>query len=70
CSGPGKLCQALAITAAHDGAALDQAPFELHFPKVSPPLVTGARIGISKAAERAWRFGWRDSPFLSRPFAR
>src|SRR6476469_9723053 len=29
CSGPGKLCQALGVTNAHDAAALDQPPFEL-----------------------------------------
>ena len=29
CSGPGKLCQALAVTRKHDGLALDRAPFEL-----------------------------------------
>jgi DNA-3-methyladenine glycosylase len=29
CSGPGKLCQALAITGEHDGLALDVPPFEL-----------------------------------------
>src|SRR5205809_3583824 len=29
CSGPGKLCQALAITNEHDGSRLDQPPFEL-----------------------------------------
>ena len=29
CSGPGKLCQALAVTGAHDGLPLDEPPFEL-----------------------------------------
>src|SRR5579864_1825646 len=29
CSGPGRLCQALAVTGDHDGLALDAAPFEL-----------------------------------------
>ena len=28
CSGPGKLCQALAVTGAHDGLPLDEPPFE------------------------------------------
>ena len=29
CAGPGRLCEALAVTGAHDGAALDEPPFEL-----------------------------------------
>src|SRR5438874_3921940 len=29
CSGPGRLCQALGVTGAHDGLALDAPPFEL-----------------------------------------
>lgn len=69
CSGPGKLCQALAITGALNGAPLDQPPFELDYPRAPPPIVSGPRIGISKAVERPWRFGWRGSPFLSRRFA-
>ncbi|MDZ4373015.1 MAG: DNA-3-methyladenine glycosylase, partial [Phenylobacterium sp.] len=49
CSGPGKLCQALAVTRAHDGLPLDHAPFAL-VPGAPPGLTTGPRIGISKAA--------------------
>ncbi len=29
CSGPGRLCEALRVTAAHNGLALDAPPFEL-----------------------------------------
>ena len=68
CSGPGKLCQALAITRAHDGLPLDRAPFELHPPATAPTLIVGPRIGISRAADRPWRFGLAGSRFLSRPF--
>jgi DNA-3-methyladenine glycosylase len=70
CSGPGKLCQALAVTRAHDGLALDQAPFELHGREHEPPIVTGRRIGLTKAVEPPWRYGLAGSRFLSRPFAR
>lgn len=68
CSGPGKLCQALAITRALDGAPLDEPPFALIARAETPPIAVGPRIGISKAVETPWRFGWAASPFLSRPF--
>lgn len=67
CSGPGKLCQALAVTRAHNGLALDGAPFELR-PDEARDVVAGPRIGITKAAEVPWRFGEAGSRFLSRPF--
>ncbi len=68
CSGPGKLCQALAVTREHDGLRLDRAPFAL-YPRASvPEVVTGPRIGITRAADEAWRYGLKGSPFVSRPF--
>lgn len=68
CSGPGKVCQALAVTGAHDGLPLDAAPFALSERAASPPLLTGPRVGVSHAADRPWRYGLAGSPFLSRPF--
>jgi DNA-3-methyladenine glycosylase len=68
CSGPGKLCQALAITRAHDGCALDEPPFELRARPGTPSIVTGPRIGITRAAEVTWRYGLEGSPYLSRRF--
>jgi DNA-3-methyladenine glycosylase len=68
CSGPGKLCQALAVTGAHDGLALDAPPFALYAADRVPTLSIGRRIGITKAAETPWRFGAAGSRFLSRPF--
>jgi DNA-3-methyladenine glycosylase len=68
CAGPGRLCQALAVTREHDGLALDAPPFELHACEVEPELVVGPRIGITKAVERPWRYGLAGSRFLSRPF--
>jgi len=67
-SGPGRLCQALGITREHDGLPLDRAPFDLRARRGEPELVTGPRIGITKAAERPWRYGLAGSRFLSRPF--
>jgi DNA-3-methyladenine glycosylase len=69
CSGPGKLCQALAVTRAHDGLPLDAPPFRLALGNAMP-VVVGPRIGISKGAETPWRFGAAGSPYLSRPFPR
>jgi len=67
CSGPGKLCQALAVTREHNGLPLDRAPFEL-VPGEARGVVSGPRIGITKAVDVPWRFGEPGSPFLSRPF--
>ena len=69
CSGPGKLAQALGVTIKHYGLALDRAPFELRARKAVPEIVTGPRIGISKAVEHPWRYGLKGSRFLSKPFA-
>ena len=68
CAGPGRLAQALGITAALDGAALDRPPFTLLPPTGSPDLVTGPRIGITRAADEPWRVGLAGSRYLSRPF--
>jgi DNA-3-methyladenine glycosylase len=68
CAGPGRLCQALAITDAHNGAALDNAPFTLFARTAPAEVVAGPRIGISKAIDLPWRYGLAGSRFLSRPF--
>ncbi len=68
CSGPGKLCQALGITRVHDGLPLDEPPFELLAREDEPPIAVGTRIGITRAVEQPWRYGYAGSPFLSRRF--
>jgi DNA-3-methyladenine glycosylase len=68
CSGPGKLCQALGVTNAESGLALDEPPFELLAREGTPEIVTGPRIGITQAVEKTWRYGLKGSPFVSRPF--
>ena len=67
CAGPGRLCEALAITREHDGLPLDREPFRLEPREAAPALVRGPRIGISRAAELPWRYGLAGSRFLSRP---
>ena len=66
CSGPGKLCQALGIERRHDGLPLDEPPFELLAREHAPEIVTGPRVGITKAAELSWRYAERSSRFVSR----
>jgi DNA-3-methyladenine glycosylase len=68
CSGPGRLCQALAVTRDHDKLPLDAPPFELRARAAPVDVVRGPRIGITKAAERPWRYGLAGSRFVSRPF--
>jgi DNA-3-methyladenine glycosylase len=68
CSGPGRVCQALGITDAHNGLALDKPPFELTPRTGDVAIATGPRIGITKAADLPWRYGLKGSRFLSKPF--
>ena len=68
CSGPGKLCQALGVTDALNGLPLDRQPFELRPAEAAAAIAVGPRIGITKGADTAWRFGLKNSAFLSRRF--
>ncbi len=69
CSGPGRVGQALGITRALDGHALDEPPFELRAAGVPAQVAVGPRIGISKAVDVLWRFGEAGSRFVSAPRA-
>ena len=68
CSGPGRLCEALGITSAHNGLALDAPPFAIFARTGAVEVVAGPRIGITKAADLPWRYGLKGSRFLSKPF--
>jgi DNA-3-methyladenine glycosylase len=70
CSGPGRVCEALGLTRAHDGLPLDSPPFEIRGRLGPVRVARGLRIGITKAADKPWRYGLMDSPFLSRPLKR
>ena len=70
CSGPGRLCQALGVTRDHDGLALDRPPFELLAAESPVEVVSGPRIGITRAAELPWRYAEAGSRFLSRALPR
>ena len=69
-SGPGRVGQALAIAHAMNGHRVDRPPFELR-PRAAGlhvELLTGPRIGISRAVDVPWRFGLAGSRCLSKPF--
>jgi DNA-3-methyladenine glycosylase len=54
--GPGKLTQALGVTGADDGSSLVNGPVRLLPGEPTSDLTTTPRIGITKAADRPWRF--------------
>lgn len=68
CSGPGRVCQALGVSRAHNALSLDAPPFVLLPRDEAIVVAEGPRIGISKAMEVPWRFGLAGSRFLSKPF--
>ncbi len=80
CSGPGKLCAALAIGATHDGvdlcgrgsalrlvapAGVDTARGPAGWAPGHRDVVVTRRIGISKAVDRPWRWLVASSPHVS-----
>ena len=80
CSGPAKLCQALGITGADNGADLLAGPrragsggaadqVRLLDDGTPPPRRPGrgTRIGIKEATDKRWRFWVPGSPSVSRP---
>ena len=68
CSGPGLVCEALRITHAQNGMALDEPPFALFARADEVEVIVGPRIGLTKAVEKHWRYGLKGSRFLSKPF--
>lgn len=68
CSGPGKLCEAMNISIKHNELSLLAPPFAFHARRTKPEIVTGIRIGITKAVELPWRYGLKGSRYLSKPF--
>lgn len=72
CSGPGKLTEALGIDLSQNDADLARDPFLL-LPRPDAwqgKVITGRRVGITKAVERPWRFGLAGSPHISKPAIR
>jgi DNA-3-methyladenine glycosylase len=69
CAGPGRVGQALGITLTHNGLPLDAPPFAVLAAPATVEVLTGPRIGITRATDLPWRFGLAGSPYLSRRFA-
>jgi DNA-3-methyladenine glycosylase len=68
CSGPGKLCEALAITKALSELPIDRSPIALHARSGGAEIATGVRIGLTKAVDLPWRYGLKGSKYLSKRF--
>jgi DNA-3-methyladenine glycosylase len=68
CSGPGKLCEALAITKAFSELPIDRSPIALHARSGGAEIATGVRIGLTKAVDLPWRYGLKGSKYLSKRF--
>lgn len=70
CSGPAKLCQALGVSLEHNESQLQNGPVRVHAREPTTrsfTVVTGPRIGISKAVELPWRFHAEGVEHVSRP---
>jgi DNA-3-methyladenine glycosylase len=69
CSGPGKLTQALGIGLDLNRTDLFDGPIRLG-PRIGPPraVLSGTRIGITKAPELPWRFCAAGSRHVSKPW--
>lgn len=66
CSGPGKLTQAMGITAEWNGADLFSiSGVSLSLWEEPPAIIASQRIGITKSAELEWRYFVGNSPFVS-----
>jgi DNA-3-methyladenine glycosylase len=71
CSGPGKLTQALGIGLERNGASLADGPVRITARPRGwrrPRIVTGTRIGITRAVDLPWRFCAAGSRHVSRPW--
>jgi DNA-3-methyladenine glycosylase len=68
CAGPARLCEALGVTGAFNGAPLQRGALRVVRAKGSrrEQIARGPRIGITRAIDWPLRFYFRDSPWLSR----
>jgi DNA-3-methyladenine glycosylase len=68
-AGPGRLTRAMRVRIEHNGTDLTVPPLYIaHGGRHRCRIASGPRIGVSRAAGRAWRFGLAGHPSLSRTF--
>ena len=67
--GPGRLGQALGVTAADSGVDLRSGRLQLSAPDAVATFSRGPRVGVSKAADWNWRFWIQGDPHVS-PYRR
>lgn len=66
-SGPGKLCQAFGLDRRHNGLDLTEGELIImDYGWIPQEIVTAARIGISLAADKPWRFYISGSHHVSK----
>lgn len=67
CAGPARLCEALGVTGALNGASLQGGALRVVRGARPPgPVAVGPRIGITRATDWPLRFYLQDSPWVSR----
>jgi len=69
CAGPARLCEALGVTGALNGVSLQRSPLRIVQNGMAPrrsAVVSGPRIGITRATDWPLRFYLKDSPWVSR----
>lgn len=64
-AGPGRLCRALGVSRALNGADLTVPPLTIHDAAAPDDIRAGIRVGLSRDDERRWRF-WCPSRSVSR----
>ena len=70
CRGPGRLCRSLGVTGHDDGTDLLLADARVRLLAADAvedaAVLSGPRVGVSRARERPWRWWVRDDPTVSR----
>ncbi len=71
CSGPGKLTQALGVELSENGSSLLDGPVVIRSAAsraTRARIISGMRVGITKAVDLRWRFCVVGNPNVSRPW--